>query len=133
MAVTKVLSGALNLTLELKAALGGDFSGTEIAKATKVLTFTDSGGTEADLATFLIVASLDVTGATDYLLAAATAPFGAYMRGLAPAAGVDKVKVLYIENLHATASVNVIRKTAGGLTLFTTATAGMVVYAGGIL
>ncbi len=130
MAVTKVLSGALNLTVELKAALGGDFAGTEIARVVKLLTFTDSGGTEPDLATFLVVESLDVTGATSYLLAAAAAPFGSYMRGLAPAAGVDKVKAFYVENLHASASIALIRKTAGGLTLFDTATAGLTIPAG---
>lgn len=135
MAVTTTYSGGLALNIALNAALGGDRVGSDGISEILSIAFAAAGGTAPTLSGFL-KGDLSVTGAQDLLLAHATDPLqsagdAGYPAGFTVAG--TKLKLLYIRNSHATATLTVARKATNGLPIFVAASDGIIIEPGGHL
>lgn len=118
MANTYTYTGTLSLAAKLKNTFGGDQVGSVYAEIAKAATFKPSGGDA--VITGFVYGTLTVA-AGDLLLAHATDPLqgmgdAVYSTGFTVAG--SKLKLLYIENTHASLSITVARGAANGLPIF---------------
>jgi hypothetical protein len=103
----------------------GDKSGQETFDDPLSVTFAGSGGT-APTYTAVLKGTISISGATDYLLAAATAPFGSYSTGAA-VSGVLKLKYLRIRHSSGSGNLLIARGAANGLAIFAAASDGITI------
>jgi hypothetical protein len=119
----------------LSAIASVDAQGTLGVRETLDLTFAAAGGTDPTISGW--VNGTITVAAGDLLMAHATDPFqGMGDSSYGPpgfTVASTKLKLLYMKNLHATISINVIRGAANGLPVFTAAGDGIDIPAGGAL
>lgn len=121
MAITTTYTGTFTLDMLANAALTGDAAGNyRLPALAKAVTFAAAGGTAPTIAGFMYGIGT-FTGVTHILLAHATDPLqGAgdcgYSLGFTVAG--SKLKLLYIENTHATITLRVAREATLGLPIF---------------
>lgn len=136
MAVTTAYAGNLTLDITGTATLGGDAAGTQrIPALAKAITFAASGGTAPTIAGWMYGTGT-FTGAVTCLLAHATDPLvgagdAGYSIGFTVAS--SKLKLLYIENTHASIALTIARAATNGLPIFDTAGDSVPLAAGDIL
>ena len=133
MATTNTLAGRLNFTAEGLVTFTTDHTGQRRATETATITFAATGGTAPTMSGFL-GGDLSITGAQDILLAHATDPLqstgdAAYSDGFTVAS--TKIKLFYMKNTHASASLTVARGAANGLIIFDAASDSITLGPGG--
>jgi hypothetical protein len=129
MSTTYTPSGALNIQGNAAVQASGDQAGQIRAAQAVAITYSAPGGMAPTISGYLAGTISPSTGTT-YLLAAATAPFGAYSPGLVP--NGLKVKEMWIQNLDPTNAVTVARAASDGLPFLSGASDGVVVQPGGL-
>lgn len=133
MATVEAFSGNLSIAAFLRGAFSGDLTAGEQTQAFSYsVAFTDSGGVEPDCSAFLSGTITATTTPTDYLLIAASAPFGTYSR-TAPVSATDRIKLAAFYNSDATNTITVKRGAANGCPIFNAASAGIDIPPGGIV
>lgn len=111
MSTTRTHSGTLKIDSVARVMQTGDEEGTLEGRHLKNVTYSAAGGSAPTISGYLVGTVSPAIG-TDYLLAAATAPFGAYAPGFVVAG--TKIKEIIFYNTDTTYSVVVARKAANG-------------------
>lgn len=139
MAATYATTGSLDLQAYFQATGSVDVTGALKKAISLAITFTESGGTEPDLAGFLSGTG-SISGAVDMLLANATDPMqGAgdaiYFPPAYAPSGTGKIKFVYFKNTTAAGGgkLKIERGALNGLPIFDAAGEGLEIPAQGAL
>lgn len=129
MAQTSTVSASLNVTVKVAALITGDLIAA-LPQSRELLVsqeYNDGGTGGALKSQGVLAGSISITGATDYLLGAATAPFGSYNAGFT--ANGKLVKHIIIKNTGAV-ELRLKKKATGGFGIFSGSTDYMPIPAG---